>query len=292
MGGGDLTVKLASARQFDEQALAALLNRAYADYFMPVHMDGARFARMVHEVDVDLSYSVVALWEEEPVGLALLSRRAGRGWVSGVGVVPGFRRQGIARRILVRLQRAARTLDLRSLTLEVLVQNRPGLSLYRTLGFVAERELLILSLTPLFSFSGEPALKRVAPYPPQELLVHQPAFHLDALPWQREAATLKKRVDFLEGFGAWQDGELVGYILFQRQPGSQLVHDLAVLPTSDHEWQIAQALLYAVHRLRPTANLYLLNVPAEDTLMPSLLRLHCQVWLRQREMTWRVSDLS
>ncbi len=74
------------------------MNAAYADYFIPLHVDADQLGRMDVIYDVDPDASVVAESHGRLVGMALLSRRGHRGWVSAVGTVPAARRQGVARR--------------------------------------------------------------------------------------------------------------------------------------------------------------------------------------------------
>ncbi len=89
----DDSLKLIPAAAVSSARLSSLLNEAYADYFLPVWLDEPRVVRMCQEVDVTLAHSVLAVAGDELVGVALLSQRGDRGWISGVGVVPSFRRQ-------------------------------------------------------------------------------------------------------------------------------------------------------------------------------------------------------
>ena len=102
---GKETITLVAAAQLSLENLTFVLNHAYADYYLPIWLDGAQFQQMCEAEDVDLQASAVAMDEDAPVGIALLARREDRGWVSGVGVRPGWRRQGIARQLLRQVQR-------------------------------------------------------------------------------------------------------------------------------------------------------------------------------------------
>ena len=85
---------------------ADLINAAYADYFVPMHLTADSMRSVDDLYDVDLARSVVAYDRGEPVGMALLSRRGERGWVSGVGVLPAWRRRGVGRLMMETLLRA------------------------------------------------------------------------------------------------------------------------------------------------------------------------------------------
>ena len=122
------------------------MNAAYADYLIPLHVDADQIAQMDLLYDVDVDASVVAMDSGRLVGMALLSRRGERGWISGVGTVPAARRKGIARRMMSLLIENARALKLRNIRLEVISQNEKAHQLYLDVGFVDIRELLTWSL--------------------------------------------------------------------------------------------------------------------------------------------------
>ncbi len=279
-------VELHPAAHYEIGELALLLNRAYADYYFPIWLNEARFLQMCREMDIDLRASVVAT-AGEPVGIALLSHRATRGWVSGVGVLPFYRRRGIGSAMLRHLQQEARQLGLESLRLEVLVQNQGGLTLYRHLGFRWQRDLLTLSLEPE-GFDAHPhALPpHLVPMEPLRLLERHAAFHDVPQPWVREQRSLQQGSDNLQGLACLEQGIVVGYLLYRQQPHHQAVHDLAVQPRHPRRLQVAQELLEAMHSQRPHAGGYVVNWPADDALLTAFVRAGYRIWQRQSEMLW------
>lgn len=282
------TLSLVPAQQLTAARLASLVSRAYADYYYHISVTEAQLAQICLEEDVELSDSVVALHQDEPVALALLSRRANRGWISAVGVLPEFRRQGIARAMILYLQRRARSLQLHSVTLEVLAQNRPGLALYAQLGFVHSRELLLLILEP-HKFVPETApLANIIATPPQTLLPHFELYHPVLASWQRDLPTLRHRLPHLSGLAYWEQGVLLGYVLYQPQRTYQIIHDLGIAPHAAHPVVIAQHLLQAVHQQRPAVGGYVINVVAEDPLIAAYRALHYRTVYRQYELLWNL----
>jgi len=279
-------LSLIPAQELPLAQLAAVVTRAYADYYYHVAVTEAQLAQICFEQDVDLSQSVVALHAGEPVGAALLSRRETRGWISAVGVLPGWRRKGIARAMLRYLQQRVRELGLRSATLEVLAENRPGLALYASLGFQRRRDLAILILEPQTFVPDPLTLTRVAPASPASLLAHFEAWHPVPPSWQRELRTLRHRLSYLSGLGYWEDDLLLGYALFQSQSSYQLVHDLAVTPEAARPLEIAGELLRAVHEQHPASGGYVINAVMTDPLLPAYLALHYRLIQRQYELIW------
>ena len=89
-------ITLVPAAQLSAKHLARLINQTFADYFLTIWLDEHQLERMCYEEDVDLMKSVVAMVNDVPVGITLLSIRDTQGWISGVGVLPLWRRRGVA----------------------------------------------------------------------------------------------------------------------------------------------------------------------------------------------------
>jgi GNAT superfamily N-acetyltransferase len=81
------------------------------------------------------------IWEEDgqPAGIVLMEPAAimgGPAWVVGtLGVLPAYRRRGIARYLVEAGINMAREKGARTITLRVISQNKPAYELYRNLGF-------------------------------------------------------------------------------------------------------------------------------------------------------------
>lgn len=281
------TPTLIPAATLPRNELADLINRAYADYYIAVHMTPQRLAEMCAEETIDLQKSVVALRGQVPAGLAFLSIRGAQGWISGVGVRPEWRRQGIAHHMIRHLQATARADGLQSLWLEVLTQNTAGATLYRRLGFEWVRELLVLS--------AEAQQLAAGAYPPQvnytspaTLLESYAAFHDVRAPWQRDLPSLRGCLETLHGLGYWEDRRLVGYVLYQIGETDYTLYDLAVAPAHPQRLAVAESLLMALHAARTDLGSYIINVPADDPLASAFLSLNYRIWHRQHEMRWQV----
>ena len=283
------SVNLVPATALSYDRLTFLINQAYMNYYLPVWIDAAQFARMCVVEDIDLRKSVVALNDDAPVGIALLSLRGDTGWVSGVGVLPPWRRRGIARRLIEHVQGTAQAEALRTLRLEVLVQNEGGLALYQQLNFRWERDLLVLTLEP-GTFEPLPLPPDIAPASPGVILASYAAFHDTRMPWQRQLASFSHRQDELRGLALWEASHMVGYVLFQLQQGNHVVVDLAVAPAHPHRLRVAQTLLTAMHSARPDMGGSTINLPTDDPLLPAFTGLHYRIWQRQHELVWEVEN--
>ena len=281
-------ITLVPATELSFSNLARLINQTFADYFLTVWLDEYQFKRMCFEEDVDLAKSVVAIVNDVPVGITLLSIRGIQGWISGLGVLPLWRRRGIAIRILQHIQDAARAEKLESLRLEVLAQNTGGIALYRQLGFRWERDLLILTLEGGVLSPSPPF--GVVKADPDTLLEAYHRLHSVRNPWQRDLPSLLHKKNHLMGWGMWENDVLVAYILVQVQSGNYAISDLAVDVNLAHRHQRARALLLAMHTERPDMGCHILNIPVESPLLPAFTSLRYRIWHRQHEMIWHVSN--
>lgn len=283
------SVNLVSAAALSHDRLAIFLNQAYANYYLPIWLDAEQFERMCSTEDIDLRKSVVALVDDMPVGIALLSLRGDAGWVSGVGVLAPWRRQGIARRLMEHIQATARAARLHILRLEVLAQNEAGLALYQQLGFAWERDLLVLTLEP-GTFDPLPLPTGVAPASSGVALASYAAFHDVRAPWQRQLASLQRRQADFRALACWDGVRLLGYVLYHVQHGNHVVMDLGVDPEYPHRLRVARTLLTAMHSARPDLGGYIINIPADDPLLSAFTGFRYRIWQRQHELIWRVGE--
>ncbi len=278
-------LKLEPAATLGTRRLSDVLNRAYADYFMPIQLDRFQFQLMCEEQDVDLERSVVALEGGSPVGIALLSRRGSEGWVSGVGVRPQWRRRGIAREMMLWLQRTAQECGLRRVRLDVLEQNEGAIALYKSLGFNHVRDLLVLMLEPYAAVRRSPVAD-IKPERPARLLQAYKRFHDVVSCWQRDVQSIRKRLGYMMGVAFTEEQDLRGYIVYLSQMDGFAVMDLAVDPTHPQRLEVAQALLLALPEMQLSQGGHVTNVPEEDPLLPAYMEVGYRVWYRQREMAW------
>jgi len=208
---------------------AALLNDAYADYFVPMHLTIDAMQAVDQFYDVDLARSAVAQVGREAVGIAFLSRRGDRGWISGVGVLPAWRRRGIARALMNILLDGAREAGIACITLEAIVQNQPARALYRTLGFAEGRELLSWRF-PADSDALPIPAERLIHAPVEKLLAYFDRWHDQPACWQSEVATLRKMAARMRGYRLDLDEIPAGYCLVSERGDSVALMDVDIAP--------------------------------------------------------------
>ena len=88
------------------------------------------------ELENPLSYWLVAVDGDQVVGYVGSQSVMGEADIMNVAVDPAYRRMGVAKNLLVRLERDLSAKEVYSLTLEVRASNAPAITLYASLGFV------------------------------------------------------------------------------------------------------------------------------------------------------------
>ena len=251
-----MTVELRSARSLSSRERAELFTAAYEGYVVPMHVDQASLEWMEKTFDVDLDASRVAFRNGRAVGLANLAVRGADAWIGGVGVVTDARRDGIGEKLMDAVQEEARSRSVDRVWLEVIDANAGAIALYEKLGYDRAQDVEIWTL---------PAEKRVLPgreVAAEEAKALLPERHE---PWQRADGTLA-HYDDVRGFVA-DDGAM----LFCVRKTAQL-QQYAGRP---------EPLLSA---LRSFADVYVLNLPADDPAAAVLRELGGAVTVRQHEM--------
>lgn len=182
-------VRFVSAATVSLEAYAAAINSSFEGYPVQISFNAPMLARRVRVEQHDLESSFVALDGDEPIGMAGLAIRGGRGWVSGFGVVPAWRRRGLGRRLMSALLERARVCGLRSLSLEVLAGNDAARRLYEGAGMRVTRDLLVLERPADYVACGV-RRRALAEAPADELLRHYWRLHAEPPAWQRALSAL------------------------------------------------------------------------------------------------------
>jgi GNAT superfamily N-acetyltransferase len=274
--------RLLPASRFSSAQRAALLTACFAGYYVPLRMNAEQMELNDRFYDVDADASVIALNGVREIGMALLSRRGERGWVSAVGVLPEWRRHGVARAIMQRIIENARALHLRRVTLEAIDRNTGARQLYLQLGFVELRELLSWQ----YPADGDPL-----PIPrellddadPDALLDRFGAWHERPPCWQREEDTLRRLAPRSHGFLLEMDGAPAAYCLASIRPDMVSLFDVGINPQYGPV-RAGRTLLQALAHQFRGHGLSITNVPADDGICRGLAALRFQVTIRQVEM--------
>ncbi len=282
-------VTLLPANRATPRDRSRIINAAYADYFVPTRISETQMRRMDEIYDVDLARSVAARAGDAWAGMAMLSHRGARGWISSVGVVPAWRRRGVARAMMARLLASAHDLRLEDVTLEVIDRNDPARGFYESLGFRVARELLSWRRSADADALPAPDERLLAALP-DEMLTRYFGWHTEPPSWQRDVQTLRYLEDGSEAvrLAAPDDpAQTAGYLFYSDLGDRLALLDVGMDPQNGGV-RAARAMLQALIVLNAGKALSISNVPVDDPLNRALAALGFTVYLRQHEMRYVV----
>jgi GNAT superfamily N-acetyltransferase len=259
------------------EAYAAAITSSFEGYSVQVNFTAAMLSRRVRFEQHDLESSLLALDGDEAVGMAGLAIRGGRGWVSGFGVVPAWRRRGLGRRLLAALLESARAYGLRQLSLEVLAGNDAARRLYEGAGMRVTRDLLVFDRPADYAPHAARRGGALKEAPAAELLKHYWRLHTEPPAWQRELSSLLA-ADLRGLYAGGRRRPRAYALLGHGRDGNTYVSDLAAADAA-----AAAAVCAALENVPGPVRV--INEPERSLFVAPLLEHGFGEVMRQHEMT-------
>ena len=276
-----LEIVIADTSRLSTAELAETVNAAFAGYFVPIQHSASTFAAACRWFSLDTAASVYLHTPDgKRVGLALLGIRGNRGWCGPFGIVPEFRGQRLAGALAQALIARGTSLGLKSLMLEVMVQNERAIRTYSKAGFTMVRDVSILE----GEFKPDPLSQRELPgcelrdLPLEDALCFSAQIGQAPSPtWQRQKASLLN-LD-MRALAAWSEGAPKAVLVFrQNEAAKQVVIGGLV-------WQDESIALSLLRHVAPMApRMFCLNEPDDSALYALLRKVGLQEIHRQHEM--------
>lgn len=267
------------ASMIHREELTNALNRAYDGYFVPIYMTPATFDLACQRESVDYDASRAAVLNGNTVaGLCMLGIRGRRGYVFGMGVVPEFRKRGIARQIIASLIGESRQRGLTQIQLEVITRNSPACHLYQAVGFKTRRELAVLKRECVTVPAELPGMgytvEKASPEAASQL---RETFHAPDLVWQRETAA--SRPEEMAIIARNDGGMIAGYCLYAIMGSHGIIHDFA-----GNTSNAGNALMHYLLYYYPDTTFHYQNVDTSDPMISILYEMGFENMISQYEM--------
>ncbi|MDT8307286.1 MAG: GNAT family N-acetyltransferase [Anaerolineae bacterium] len=259
-------MEIIPATEFTLQELADAYNETRIDYIIPMPMTVERLRGYIDVYDIDLACSCAATRDDEILGIGMLGLRREHAWVTRLGVLPSGRRQGVGRAIMIFLLDAAYHRGLPETWLEVIDGNNPAHELFRSLGFVETRQLIVARRPPRFDEML-----------PGEVARRPHVQHVRTLDHDATLRLLDSRTDdpnWINQTESVRNARDVGSLVIETEDGGHgwvtyktsllRLTRIIVATTSGDPAQLTAALLQTLHDFYPTQDAIAENIPADD----------------------------
>jgi ribosomal protein S18 acetylase RimI-like enzyme len=274
-------IKLIPASSFTVEQLTAIYNQTRVDYMVPMPMNAARLTEYINTYDIDLERSLVASYNGELLGVAMLGVRQDRAWITRLGVIPNTRRTGVGQALCEGLIEQAENLGVRFQMLEVIKHNTPAHTLFLKLGFYEVGELLVLRRSP------------ATPAPQPVVADAQRLERTEALdlvgqdrgtqPWTNQSESLSNASE-VSGLRLLLVDGSTGWLVYQRQ--KFLLTRFAFKTQTGDPVDMARAFLSHLHSQYPRLDTQLENIQIHDAHLPAFYEYGYVESFRRIEM-WR-----
>ena len=274
-------IKLIPASEFTIEQLTAIYNQTRVDYMVPMPMNPARLAEYVSTYDVDLEHSLVALQDDNLLGVAMLGLREDRAWLTRLGVLPNARRSGVGEALAVGFLEQAEKLHVHFTMLEVIKNNIPAHRLFLKLGFYEVGELLVLRRPP-FDRPPDTVVAEV------ERLERAEALDLvrrdrGTQPWTNQSESLFNASE-VAGLRLMLANGSRGWMVYQRQKFT--LTRFIYKTESGNPSDMVHAFLTHLHNQYPRLDTHIENIQVADPHLPAFYKMGYVESFRRIEM-WR-----
>jgi len=276
-------IKLVPASRFTTGQLTAIYNQTRVDYMVPMPMNEARLVEYIQTYDVDLEHSLVAMQDDQMLGVAMLGLREDRTWLTRLGVIPNTRRSGVGTALCEGFLQESEKLGIDFQMLEVIKNNVPAHTLFIKLGFYEVGELLVLRRSPII------------PPPDPVIADAQRLDRTEALdlvgqdrgtqPWTNQSESLSNASEVSGLRLTLVDGS-TGWLVYQRQ--KFLLTRFAFKTQTGNPIDMARAFLSHLHHQYPRLDTHLENIQVHDPHLPAFYEAGYLESFRRIEM-WRGS---
>ena len=157
--------------------------RVYGQYDI---FTAASFRDFVHRHDIDLARAANAYDNKAIVGTLLFAQRSDRAWLSLMGVLPKYRRDGIGRTLFSGTLDLLEQSGIRSMEFEAIIRNAPIQAMYAPFGFSEVDRLCIWARGPRKNAHGLSRAKK------HTLTSVKKIARTPATCWQREAIAVAR----------------------------------------------------------------------------------------------------
>ena len=213
------------------------------------------------------------------LGVAMLGVRAGRAWITRLGVLPNTRRGGVGQALMNGLLENAAKLGRSFVMLEVIKNNIPAHQLFLKLGFREIGELLVLRRAPVIP-PPDPVVADARRLERDEAL-RLAGRDRGTMPWTNQSETLFNAQE-VSGLHVTLADDSQGWLIYQRQ--KFILTRFAYKTEAGNPSTVAYAFLSHLHHQYPRLDTHLENIQVNDPHLPAFYEMGYVEAFRRIEM--------
>lgn len=221
---------------------------SFSDYEVPMQMSIGQFQEMVVTRDIDFNYSVGCFNGEKLIGFIICGYREVEGrkycYDGGTGVIPDFRRKGIADKLFTYLVDLLKQKSVEIFLLEVLENNIPAIELYLKNGFIIQRRLECFQIKKneiVDYYSKDYVVK----FDKAEYFgLDDTSFYPSLASWQNERLSILNNIDNYEYCSLCFNQQIVAFGLIYKKRGD--IPQLRIL----RGWENKQLEMFLISELK------------------------------------------
>lgn len=253
------------------QEIAETFNTAFQNYFVKVLLNEKELKTKIENDRIDLCLSVGVFHEKKLVGFILngADRQLQQVYNAGTGVVPSHRGHALTQKMYDFILPVLINEGFSAGSLEVIRENTPAIYQYKKIGYYTQRNLDSFKFGKINSFPNHSIEIRKLTF--QDIDWNRVKHSWEMLPaWSFSEKAIKSSLDSFEIFGALQNDNLVGYVVYQ--PAKRRLIQIWVNPQKRRE-KIGSQLLQLIFE-RSAHSLSVINVDPDCQSIHSFFHFH------------------
>ncbi len=257
------------------------VNDIFSDYVIPIEWNALSFELDIRENSISLKDSFFMMVNGKKVGICINAIRPGRARIDAFGILKAHRRKGYGTALLSYALDDLKWKGANEIFLEVAKED-PAVSFYEKHGFRKKR--ILTSFYVEKKVNAEPCeMEEATVEEIYEMAVLNEKEKKRFPNWQREALTLKLSEERYNRHFIVAKGRKFGYVVWGTNPNGAYIVDIAPVKMEDYE-QLMKGVLACIQREFMPKNVLIMNVPQDDPLHETCMKVGMKPFFEQLEM--------
>ncbi len=261
--------------------IVEMVNDIFADYVIPIEWNALSFELDIRENSISLKDSFFMTVDGERVGICINGIRPSRARIDAFGILRRHRGKGYGTALLSYVLDDLKWKGANEVFLEV-AKSDPAVSFYEKHDFRKRRILTSFYIEERLQ-AESCKMEAATSEEIHEMAVLNEKEKKRFPNWQREALTLKLSEERYNKHFIVIDGRKTGYVVWGTNPSGAYIVDIAPIELKDYE-RLMKSVLACIQREFTPKNILIMNVPQDDPLHETCVKIGMKPFFEQLEM--------